>query len=147
MDAVSALIGKRYPADSYAVGREKIREYAAAVGETLPVYHDLAVARAAGHADLVAPPMFAAVYAGRALAPCLFDPELAIDFAKLVHGYQELRWGELVIAGDELSTVVTVKDVAHRAGLRFYVFETVSENQQAQTVCVGLWTNIVRVAA
>ncbi len=147
MDALTAMIGRRYPADIYAVGREKIREYAAAVGETLPVYHELAAARAAGHADVVAPPMFAAVYAGRALAPCLFDPELAIDFARLVHGYQEFRWGELVIAGDELSTVVTVRDIAQRAGLRFYVFETVSENQRTQSVCVGHWTNIVRDAA
>ncbi len=146
MGVNSAVIGKRYPADTYAVGREKIREYAAAVGETLPVYHDLDAARAAGYGDVVAPPMFAAVYAGRAIAPCLFDPELGIDFAMLVHGYQEFRWEALVVAGDEISTVATVKDVAQRAGLDFYVFETTSENQRSEIVCVGLWTNIVRGA-
>ena len=43
---------------TYAVGREKIREYALAVGETNPLHLDLEAARAAGHADLVAPPMF-----------------------------------------------------------------------------------------
>ncbi len=144
MGVNSAAIGKRYPADTYAVGREKVREYASAVGETLPVYHDLAAARAVGYADVVAPPMFAAVYAGRALAPCLFDPGLGIDFAMLVHGYQEFRWGPLVVAGDEIRTEVTVADISERAGLRFYVFVTSSENQRAQTVCTGRWTNIVR---
>lgn len=144
MGVNSAVIGKRYPADSYAVGREKIREYACAVGETLALYHDVDAARAAGHADLVAPPMFAAVYAGRAIAPCLFDPELGIDFAMLVHGCQDFRWEALVLAGDEISTVVVVKDVAQRAGLGFYVFETTSANQRSEIVCVGLWTNIVR---
>ncbi len=144
MDVDSAVIGKRYPADTYAVGREKVREYAFAVGETLAVYHDLDAARAAGYADVVAPPMFAAVYAGRALAPCLFDPELGIDFAMLVHGYQEFRWGALVVAGDQIRTEVEVKDISERAGLGFYVFATSSTNQRSQTVCTGLWTNIVR---
>ena len=51
---------------TYAVGREKVREYAHAVGETDPRYLDPEAARAAGFADVVAPPMFAAVYcAGR----------------------------------------------------------------------------------
>ena len=146
MSSASAATGKRYPVDTYAVGREKIREYAAAVGETLAVYFDVEAARAAGHADLVAPPMFAAVYAGRALAPCLFDPELAIDFAMLVHGYQDFRWGPLVVAGDEITTQVRVDDISERVGLTFYVFETTSLNQRSETVCTGRWTNIVRDA-
>ena len=51
-------IGKTYEPVAYAVGREKIREYASAVGETNPLHHDLEAARAAGYSDLVAPPMF-----------------------------------------------------------------------------------------
>src|SRR6185312_15052448 len=66
-------IGKTYPAVTYAVGREKVREYAWAVGETNPVYVDVDAARAAGYADVAAPPMFAVVYAGRAVSPALFD--------------------------------------------------------------------------
>ena len=139
-----ALSGKTYPATLYAVGREKVREYAAAVGETNPVHLDLEAAREAGHADIVAPPMFAVVYAGRAVMQGIFDPELGIDFSRLVHGAQELNWGPLVIAGDEIKTVATVKEASERAGLGFYVFETVSVNQRDETVCTGVWTNIVR---
>jgi acyl dehydratase len=139
-------IGKTYPPTVYAVGREKVREYAAAVGETDPLYLDVDAARAAGYADVVAPPMFAVVYAGRAVMQGIFDPELGIDFAHLVHGSQEFRWGPLVVATDEITTTATVKDVSARAELSFYVFESVSSNQRGETVCTGTWTNIVRAA-
>jgi acyl dehydratase len=137
-------IGKRYDPVSYAVGREKIREYASAVGETDPLHHDLATARAAGHADLVAPPMFAVVYASRAIAPALFDPEVGIDFARMVHGGQEFAWGEPVVSGDVITTTAEVADVSERDGRGFYVFESVSRNQEDQEVVRGTWTNIVR---
>jgi acyl dehydratase len=130
----------------YAVGREKVREYANAVGETDPVYLDPDAARAAGYADVVAPPMFAAVYCGPAVFPAILDPEVGIDFARLVHSGQEFKWGPLVVAGDEISTTLTVKDISERAGSGFYVFESVSTNQDGDVVCVGTWSNIVRGA-
>ena len=139
-----AAVGKSYPPTTYAVGREKIREYAYATGESNPLHLDVDAARAAGYRDLVAPPMFAVVYAAPAVAPGLFDPEVGIDFARMVHGGQEFRWGPLVIAGDEITTTVTLKDVTARESMSFFVFESVSENQDGDTVCVGTWTNIVR---
>lgn len=140
----SKVVGKKFPPLVYAVGREKIREYATAVGETDPRHLDPAAARAAGHADVVAPPMFAVVYALQAMIPALFDPEVGINFAMLVHGAQEFEWGPLVVAGDEISTTATLKDVTERAGNAFYVFETESTNQRGELVSRGTWTNIVR---
>ena len=137
-------IGKTYPDTSYAVGREKIREYAHAVGETNPLYLDVDAARAAGYADVVAPPMFAVVYAGRSITPALFDPEVGIDFARMLHAGQEFRWGPVVVAGDEIATTTTVKGISERGGMNFFVFETDSRNQRGETVCTGIWTNIVR---
>jgi acyl dehydratase len=137
-------VGKTYPPTSYAVGREKVREFAAAVGEESPLHHDLDAAREAGYADVVAPPMFAVVFGGRAMAPALFDPEVGIDFSRMVHGGQEFVWGPPVVAGDEIATEVEVKDVAERGGLQFFVFESRSTNQDGETVCTGTWTNIVR---
>ena len=137
-------VGKTYPPTSYAVGREKVREFAAAVGEENPLHHDLDAAREAGYADVVAPPMFAVVFGGRAMAPALFDPEVGIDFSRMVHGGQEFVWGPPVVAGDEIATEVEVKDVSERGGLQFFVFESRSTNQDGETVCTGTWTNIVR---
>jgi acyl dehydratase len=137
-------IGKTYPAITYAVGREKIREYASAVGETNVLYFDVDAARAAGHPDVVAPPMFAVVYAGRSIIPALFDPEVGIDFANMLHAGQEFEWGPLVIAGDEIATTTTVRDVSERGGMQFYEFVTESRNQRNETVCTGIWRQIVR---
>ena len=141
------VIGKRYDPVTYAVGREKIREYAAAVGETNPLHFDLEAARAGGHSDLVAPPMFAVVYAARALMPALFDPDVGLNFAMMVHAGQEFVWGPLVVAGDEITSHASVKDISERGGMSFYVFETVSENQRGETVCTGTWTQLVRGGA
>ena len=136
--------GKRYPPVSYLVGREKVREFAAAVGETHSVYFDVEAARAAGYDDVVAPPMFAVVYSGRAVWPAVQDPDVGLDFSMLVHGSQEFQWGPVVVAGDEISTSATIKDIAERGGMGFYIFESVAVNQRGETVCTGTWTNIVR---
>jgi acyl dehydratase len=139
-------VGKTYPPSVYAVGREKVREYALAVGETNPVHVDVQVARRAGYADVVAPPMFAVVYSTPAVVMAVFDPDVAMNFAMEVHGAQEFRWGPLVIAGDEITTRASIKDIYERDGHGFYVFETVSVNERGESVCTGTWTDIVRTA-
>ena len=140
-------IGRSYDPVNYAVGREKIREYATAVGETNPVHLDVEAARAAGYDDLVAPPMFAVVYSSRAVTVEMFDPELGVDFARVVHGAQELVWGPPVVAGDEITTRAIVKDISERGGMGFFVFEATSNNERGETVCTGTWTIIVRGAS
>jgi len=137
-------VGKSYQPVVYAVGREKVREYARAVGETNPVYLDVEAARAAGYADVVAPPMFAVVYSAPAVGPLIFDPEIELNFAMMVHGGQEFVWDSPVVAGDEISTRASVKDISERDGRGYYVFESVSTNQRDEQVCVATWTNIVR---
>jgi acyl dehydratase len=144
MPVNTQVVGKRFAPVTYAVGREKVREFAYATGETSPLCLDVEAARAAGHADVVAPPMFAVVYCQPAMAVALFDPEIGIDFSRLLHGGQEFTWGELVVAGDEIQTTVTLEDVSERAGNGFFVFASRSVNQAGAEVCSGRWTNIVR---
>jgi acyl dehydratase len=130
--------------DTYVVGREKIREYAAAVGETDPRFHDLEAAKQAGFADLVAPPMFACVYSWRALGPAVVDPAVGIDFARLVHGGQDFTWHAPVVAGDEITTEAEFTGHAKKGELNVFTFTTRSVNQRDELVCEGTWTNIVR---
>jgi acyl dehydratase len=137
-------VGKTYPPVTYAVGREKVREYARAVGETNPLHLDVEAARAAGHRDVVAPPMFAVVYASPAVMPAFVDPEIGMDFARMVHGGQDFTWGPLVVAGDEITTEVEVADISERGGVGFFVFESRSDNQDGERVCTGRWTCVVR---
>ena len=136
--------GKAFPPFQYEVGKEKIKEYAWAVGEDNPVYFDRDQAKAAGFRDVPAPPMFAVVYSAGAVGPAILDPDVGINFAMMVHGGQEFVWGEPVVAGDTITTETTVKDIYERGGMGFYVFESVSRNQDGQEVVRGTWTNIVR---
>ena len=144
MSLSTDAVGKSYAPTVYAVGREKIKEYALATGETNPLHLDHEAAREEGYDDVVAPPMFCVVYSAPAVAPAIFDPEVGLNFALMVHGGQEFRWGPLVVAGDEISTTVTVQSIEQRGDKGFYVFESVSRNARDETVCVGTWTNIVR---
>ena len=139
-------IGKTYPPVVYAVGREKVAEFALATGETEPLHLDVEAARAAGHADLVAPPMFSVVYQWRAVTPAIFDPEIGIDFARLLHTAQEFRWGPLVVAGDEATTITRIASISERAGLELFSLEAESVNQRGEVVATGTWSNVVRPA-
>jgi acyl dehydratase len=136
--------GKAYPPFEYEVGKEKIREYAHAVGEQDPIYFDRARAQAAGFRDVPAPPMFAVVYSAGSVGPAVLDPEVGINLAMMVHGSQEFVWGEPVCAGDAITTQTTLKDIREKGGMGFYEFESVSRNQHGQEVVRGTWTNIVR---
>jgi len=136
--------GKTYAPFEYEIGREKIREYANAVGEFNPVHHDRKAAQAAGFRDVVAPPMFAVVFSTGSVAPAILDPEVGINFARMLHGSQEFEWGELVCAGDTITTETTVEDLYERTGMEFFVFKSVSKNQNGDEVVRGTWTNIVR---
>jgi acyl dehydratase len=139
-----SAIGKSFPPFEYEVGKEKIAEYARAVGEDNPVYFDRDKARTAGFRDVPAPPMFAVVYASGSVAPAIFDADVGINFAMMVHGGQEFVWAEPVCSGDVITTETSVKDISEKGGMGFYVFESVSRNQDGQEVVRGTWTNIVR---
>ena len=140
----TGAIGKRWPAVSYEVGREKIREYADAVGETNPVYLDPDAARQAGFRNQVAPPMFCVVYSAPALGPAILDPEVGINFAAMVHGEQAFEWGEPVCAGDVITTTARLAEISERGRMAFYVFESESVNQEGERTVRGTWTDIVR---
>ena len=137
-------VGKTWKGFTYEVGLEKIREYANAVGESAPVHHDREAAREAGFRDVVAPPMFAVVYSAGAMGPAIFDPDVGMDFARMLHGSQEFEWDEPVCAGDAITTDIEWKDLSEKDGKQFFVFESVSRNQDGQEVVRATWTNIVR---
>ena len=108
------------------------------------MHQDPEAARAAGFRGVVAPPMFCVVYSAGAMGPAILDPELGINLMMMVHGSQQFEWDEPVCAGDTVTTAVTLKDVFDKNGMKFYVFESESTNQDGRTTVKGTWTNIVR---
>jgi len=137
-------VGKEWPGSTYQVGREKIKEYANALGIDNAVHHDVEAARAAGFRDVVAPPMFAVVYSSPAVAPAILDPEVELNFAAMVHGGQAFEWDEPACSGDEITTSTKCLSIEEKDGKGFYVFETNSVNQDGAQVARGTWTLIVR---
>jgi acyl dehydratase len=144
MAVKTEAVGKEWPPASFEVQAERIEQYASAVGEDNPVYHDAKAAKAAGFRDLVAPPMFCVVYSGPALGPAILDPEVGINLPAMVHGGQEFEWGEPVCAGDVITTTARCKEIYEQDGRGFYVFESVSTNQVGEETVRATWTDIVR---
>lgn len=111
------FIGRTYPpTEVYSVGREKIREFATALGETAPCYFDVESARALGYPDLVAPPTFAIVVTMQAGGQVVHDPELALDYTRVVHGEQRFVQHRPIFAGDEITSTVSVDSIRSAAG-------------------------------
>ncbi|MCD0482020.1 MaoC family dehydratase N-terminal domain-containing protein [Streptacidiphilus sp. ASG 303] len=112
-----SFIGRSYPPTApYEVGREKIREFADAVGDANPAYRDPEAAKALGHADVVAPPTFPFLVTYRAAAQVVEDPELGLDFTRVVHGDQRFAYTRPVRAGDRLSVTVSIDSIKSLAG-------------------------------
>ncbi len=91
----------RYP-DHFVVGREKIREFAAAVKDDHPVHFSEEAAAAAGYPGLVASLTFIAV-AGRRVQLEIFKQfDVGINLARVFHRDQKIRFHRPIVAGDQL---------------------------------------------
>ncbi|MFN8185334.1 MAG: MaoC family dehydratase N-terminal domain-containing protein [Candidatus Nanopelagicales bacterium] len=116
------FVGKQYPdTDAYLIGREKVREFATAIGDFSPVFHDLAAAAALGYPDLPAPPTFAFSITQRAMAAAMFDPDLGLDYARVVHGEQSFEYRRPLLAGDEVVVKSHIADIHTRGSNEFLV--------------------------
>lgn len=109
--------GRVYPPGPvYEVGREKIREFADAIGDPNPAYRDPAAAVQLGYRDVIAPPTFAFVPAYAASAQIIEDPALGLDFSRVVHADQRFAYARPIHAGDRLRATVTIERIRVVAG-------------------------------
>lgn len=138
------FLGKKYPPHVYEIGKEKIKEYARAIGDFNPLYLNDEKAKASKYGGIIAPPTFCVVYAGGPIGEMLMDPELALNLMMLVHGEQEFEFGELVRAGDVITTDSEISEIYEKKGKWFISSDTVSKNQSGKLVCKGRWTFVIR---
>lgn len=137
--------GKSYPETAvYLVGREKIREFAKAVFSNNPVNHDVFAAQAAGYTDLVAPPTFPVVIQEQSLQQALADKEADIDFSRVVHGDQRFITNRPIVAGDELTSVLTVALVKSLGAHSMVTFNTEIFDKNKSLICTAISTLVVR---
>ena len=139
--------GKVYaPTAPYLVGREKVREFARAVLSEAALHHDPEAARAAGYSDVVAPPTFAIVVQDATLQQLLFDEEAAVDFSRVVHGDQRFTYSRPIVAGDELTGVMTVTSVKQLGGNSMVTSSTEVSDATGAHVVTAISTLVVRAA-
>jgi acyl dehydratase len=139
-----SFVGRSWPATPpYLVGREKIREFAAAIGATDPEHHDPEAARAAGYPDVVAPPTFPVVVTMAASRQIITDPALGLDYSRVVHGDQKFAYTRPVVAGDSLVCVNTVDEITSRGGHDFLTTRTEVTTEAGEPV-VTVWSKLVQ---
>lgn len=138
-----SYVGRNVPGgEPYLVGREKLREFAAAIGATDPEFHDPAAARARGYADVIAPPTFPVVVAQRGRQQLIDDPDLGLDYSRVVHGEQRFAYRRPVVAGDELVCENIVEEITGRGGHEFFTTRTEVATVAGEPV-VTVWCKLV----
>lgn len=111
------FVGRSYPPSApHTVDAALIAAFAAAVGATDLVHTDAAAARAAGYADVIAPPTMAVRFSQEAERAYVTDPEAGIDFSRVVHGEQRFVHHRPITAGDEVVGTTTVDAVRSAGG-------------------------------
>jgi acyl dehydratase len=144
----AGFVGRRYSTDEpYVVGREKVREFAAAIDESNQACFDLDAARSLGYPDLVAPPTFPMVLTYRVSASLVGDPELGLDYSRVVHGEQHFAYTRPIVAGDELNCVLTIADIRQAAGNDIITTQTQITSITGEPVCVATSTLVARGTA
>lgn len=110
--------GRSYgPSERYEVTRVKIREFADAVKAPSDAHRDVDAAVAAGFSDLVAPTTFAVAIAQRAEFAAIMDPEVGVDFSRVVHADERFVHHRPLVAGDVVETVIHIDSITQRAGI------------------------------
>ena len=135
-----SMVGRSYPApEPYQVGREKIREFADAIGDPNPAYRG---------DDAIAPPTFAFPLGSRALASLLGDAELGLRLDRIVHGAQRFSYDRPIKAGDLIDAVSTITTVRKAGPVDVIIYETVlSAGGERVAVCTSTISHTGRDAS
>ena len=126
MSLSDAHVGRTYPATRpYLVSREKIAEFARALGDDNPAYF----------ADSpIAPPTFAAVIAAHAWEALFGDEELGLALNRTMHTDQGFTFHRPLRAGDVVHAQLGIEKVRNRGNLDM-ITVVVDLVVEGETVC------------
>src|SRR4051812_25013851 len=142
------FIGREYVAtDTYEVSRELIRRFADAIGDANPAYRDVEAAKALGHPDVIAPPTFAIVISLSAGGDAIFDPDLGLNYALVVHGEQKFVHHRSIRPGDALVATTTVTDIRDAGRNELMTVVTELRTEGGEPVCTSTNTIVSRGTA
>ncbi|WP_067692139.1 MaoC family dehydratase N-terminal domain-containing protein [Nocardia jejuensis] len=111
-----SVVGTELPATELTLDAGRLRFFAAAIGETNPIFTDLAAARAAGHPSVPVPPTFLFAIELENPDPFGWAAALGIDLRFVLHGEQEFTYHSVAHAGDVLTATPRITDVYSKKG-------------------------------
>ena len=136
------MIGHAYPPSrGYYVSAEKIREFADALGDDSPIYRDADFAKKFGLASVAAPPTFPIVVTMTAMYDSFHDPNLGMDFTRVVHGDQRFEYVRPIQVGDELVVTTIVEDIRALGSNDVATFRT-EVTSHGEAVVTG-WSKLI----
>lgn len=139
------FLGRTYPpSEPYAVTRGKIREFADAIGDPNPAYREVAAAQALGHPDVVAPPTFPIVLTMNVAAQAVHDPDVGVEYSRVVHGQQRFAYTRPLVAGDEVVGTLRIAEIASVGRNETLTTEVAVTTTAGEPVCTVHSTLVVR---
>lgn len=130
------------------VTREKVQEFALAVGEDNPIFFDVEAARQAGLPDVVAPPTFTVT---QIFAVPREEREhrlgANLDYGRVLHGEQQFTYNRLPFAGETLKGSMRISKDFTKEGkrggeMRFITYESTFRDAEGEEVLTAHYTLI-----
>ena len=125
-----ALEGKVYPVTTFTVEPERVKLFRAAIGEQREIV----------------PPTFATAAEFAVLPLIVGDPELGLDFTRVVHAEQEYEWRRPFRMGEALTVRSRIASIRQKAGNGFLTIETELLDRDGELVVLARATMIERAA-
>jgi acyl dehydratase len=130
-----SLIGHEVQAAPVTVERDAVIPFARALSFAEGIHTDVARAQQAGHPDVVAPPTFLVALSAPAAHAVLDDPELGLNYSRVVHGEQAINLVEDVHAGDTLVPTTRLVDIRVAGQHELIVTETTLARPDGRVPC------------
>ena len=125
----ASLVGRTYPPVAFALEARRVAAFAAVVGHP---------------GDGVPPTVVTAPELAAGLANVVADPELRLDFSRVLHGEQEYQWERSLSVGESLTAEATIEEIRSRGALEFLTLRTEIRDDEGRVVVVGRSRLIVR---
>jgi acyl dehydratase len=142
-----ALKGKEYQEVIFPVERDRVVQFADAIGEDNSIFRSPEEARAVGYPEQIAPPTFVTVMQIMTSGQVVLDPELGLNYALVVHGEQEYEWERPVRVGETLRATPRIADIYARGPNEFLVIEAEIVDEAGNRVAISRTTLLSRGTA
>ncbi len=141
------LKGKVYPRVELEVTAERVLQFADAIGEDNPAFRSAQGGAALGFGAQIASPTFLTVLHIMGGAEVVLDPDLGLDYTRVVHGEQEFEWNRPVQVADRLGAEPRIADIYSKGPNEFLVIEAEIKDPSGNAVAVSRATLLSRGTA